>query len=122
MFQQLRDTRQAQDFWIDAICIDQANEKERPEQVKVMKQIYEKAEAVVIWLAGDEGLERGSARTSKALDTLVKKAEYMEYFKNIEEGPSCACKIRANVLDTLRELVAADDTLLPWLQCVFQNV
>ncbi|KAI0196918.1 heterokaryon incompatibility protein-domain-containing protein [Astrocystis sublimbata] len=37
-------------FWIDAICIDQANTHERNHQVGLMKQIYANAAEVYVWL------------------------------------------------------------------------
>lgn len=37
-------------LWIDAICIDQDNHREKGHQVGQMRQIYENAEQVVIWL------------------------------------------------------------------------
>ncbi|KAI3317792.1 ankyrin repeat-containing domain protein [Xylariaceae sp. AK1471] len=37
-------------LWIDAICIDQDNEKERGHQVGQMRRIYQNAEKVLIWL------------------------------------------------------------------------
>lgn len=37
-------------LWVDAICIDQQKNEERTHQVRMMKEIYEKAERVVIWL------------------------------------------------------------------------
>ena len=37
-------------YWIDAICIDQSNVGERNEQVLRMKEIYEAAEQIVVWL------------------------------------------------------------------------
>jgi hypothetical protein len=37
-------------FWIDAICINQSDEDEKASQVKMMKQIYEKAAHVHAWL------------------------------------------------------------------------
>jgi len=37
-------------FWVDAICIDQKNNTEKEQQVKVMHQIYDRAENVVVWL------------------------------------------------------------------------
>ncbi|KAI1461666.1 heterokaryon incompatibility protein-domain-containing protein [Annulohypoxylon moriforme] len=40
-------------FWIDAICINQGDIKERTEQVKLMRRIYTTASMVRIWL-GDE--------------------------------------------------------------------
>lgn len=37
-------------WWIDSICIDQANTAERDEQVARMKTTYEDAQIVVVWL------------------------------------------------------------------------
>lgn len=37
-------------LWIDAICINQESEDEKSQQVGIMKQIYEKADKVIIWL------------------------------------------------------------------------
>jgi hypothetical protein len=44
-------------IWIDAICIDQANKKEKEGQIALMVEIYAKARRVVVWLgeAEDEG-------------------------------------------------------------------
>jgi hypothetical protein len=43
--------------WYDALCINQADLAERSHQVGIMRQIYEKADRVVIWL----GVERSGA-------------------------------------------------------------
>ncbi|WPH04605.1 HET-domain-containing protein [Acrodontium crateriforme] len=40
-------------LWIDAICIDQANEEEKTIQVRMMKDIYSLAERVVAFPGGD---------------------------------------------------------------------
>ena len=40
-------------LWADAICINQQDINERNQQVRLMRQIYEKAQQVVIWL-GEE--------------------------------------------------------------------
>lgn len=37
-------------LWVDAICIDQKNEKERGHQVHQMGDIFSRAEQVVFWL------------------------------------------------------------------------
>ncbi|KAG5746663.1 hypothetical protein H9Q70_010654 [Fusarium xylarioides] len=43
-------------FWIDAICIDQSNTRERNHQVGLMRQIYTSATKVYVWLGQeDEG-------------------------------------------------------------------
>jgi hypothetical protein len=41
-------------YWIDAICINQANFEERNHQVKLMRQIYSNAQSVSIWLGERE--------------------------------------------------------------------
>jgi hypothetical protein len=50
-------------FWIDALCIDQANMSERNAQVKRMGDIYSAADGVLVWLGpagehSDAGVER----------------------------------------------------------------
>ena len=37
-------------YWIDALCIDQLNDKERNEQVMIMDKIFQRATAVDVWL------------------------------------------------------------------------
>lgn len=37
-------------LWVDAICIDQSNVKERGHQVQQMANVYSKAKEVIIWL------------------------------------------------------------------------
>ncbi|PMD41744.1 heterokaryon incompatibility, partial [Hyaloscypha variabilis F] len=40
-------------YWIDALCINQADVQERNTEVKRMRNLYEKAWSVVVWL-GEE--------------------------------------------------------------------
>lgn len=42
-------------IWADAVCIDQKNMAEKTHQVRMMKEIYQAARRVVIWLGEDEG-------------------------------------------------------------------
>ena len=49
----LRQSHALVPLWIDAICIDQNNTSERTKQVRLMKQIYQNAKQVVVWL-GEE--------------------------------------------------------------------
>ncbi|KAK4956681.1 hypothetical protein LTR10_006208 [Elasticomyces elasticus] len=37
-------------LWIDAICVDQANTKEKTNQVSMMRTIYQQAQRVYVWL------------------------------------------------------------------------
>ena len=48
--QQLRHPVKALNFWIDVICIDQSHDEEKAWQIQRMRDIYERASRVVIWL------------------------------------------------------------------------
>jgi hypothetical protein len=50
---QHRKTQPIDPLWIDAICINQSDDVEKSEQVVNMKEIYENACQVIVWL-GDE--------------------------------------------------------------------
>ncbi|CEI61598.1 hypothetical protein FVEN_g9319 [Fusarium venenatum] len=51
--QHLRDENAERTLWIDAICINQNDLKERQSQVLLMKDIYSRSERVVVWLGPD---------------------------------------------------------------------
>lgn len=61
-------------FWIDALCIDQANTRERNHQVRLMKDIYSNAYRVIIWL--------GEASPDNYAAMRVIKEAYREAPKN----------------------------------------
>jgi hypothetical protein len=39
-------------LWIDAICINQSDDKEKENQIQIMARIYGQANRVVVWLGG----------------------------------------------------------------------
>ena len=51
-------------LWIDAICINQADKKERGHQVQQMGKIYKEAEQVIIWLG------KGTNKTDFTMDFI----------------------------------------------------
>ncbi|KAI0127415.1 heterokaryon incompatibility protein-domain-containing protein [Xylariales sp. AK1849] len=52
--QHLRHRADASLLWVDAICINQADEQERSRQVSLMCDIYRSATTVLVWLGADE--------------------------------------------------------------------
>ena len=46
----LRHPKKTRTLWVDAVCIDQDNNDEKIEQIPLMKDIYQHASCVVIWL------------------------------------------------------------------------
>jgi hypothetical protein len=61
----LPDSKTGMKFWVDALCINQDNIKERNNQVKLMNSIYTQAFAVIVWL-GEESHE-----SEKAIDSIA---------------------------------------------------
>ncbi|KAF2192135.1 hypothetical protein K469DRAFT_716630 [Zopfia rhizophila CBS 207.26] len=53
-------------FWVDTICINQSDSLEREEQVRLMGEIYRKANGVLIWLGNDAE----PVQTRMALDVI----------------------------------------------------
>jgi hypothetical protein len=50
----LRDHSFERIIWVDAICIDQANEKEKEHQIQSMVRIFGQANRVIVWLGKAE--------------------------------------------------------------------
>ena len=77
---QLRRRTRARKLWIDAICIDQRNNKERSQQVDIMDMVFANARRVVVWL-GEDPSSRGGSFSS----LLTRMYHVMYIFRN--SGP-----------------------------------
>jgi hypothetical protein len=51
-------------LWIDQLCIDQSNDKEKSEQVSLMSHIYQNALEVLIWLGDQNNLQSSNSSVS----------------------------------------------------------
>ncbi|KAI1085390.1 heterokaryon incompatibility protein-domain-containing protein [Whalleya microplaca] len=61
------------DYWIDAVCIHQADLVERTSQVQMMGRIYSSAETVTIWLGTcPQILSTGIAQLEESKDNLLR--------------------------------------------------
>lgn len=65
-------------FWIDAICINQTDIRERERQVPLMKQIYEKAHCIAIWLGESKSNTRDAFEYVKQWHSDPKHREQIE--------------------------------------------
>ncbi len=63
--QQLRHSFRSRTLWVDSICVNQANEEEKPPKVSLMRDIYNIAERVYIWLG------KGTRQSDYAMDWLA---------------------------------------------------
>jgi hypothetical protein len=74
-------------LWIDAICINQANQKEKEHQIQAMAKIYGQANRVVVWLGeavdeSDKAFEyiriAGGHSVSRALSDVLLETKVIE--------------------------------------------
>ena len=82
-----RGPRRGLPYWIDAICINQADDIERSEQVGLMNRIYQKAAAVTIWLGEPSGETELAFAKMRALESFSADPSFEQDRKN-DEAPS----------------------------------
>ena len=104
----LRDPRANLLIWVDQICINQQDDLERGHQVSIMKNIFNQAKEVIVWLGEED------AQTRK----LCEYAKKMERWRSSPRNP------QRNLLSWLlnpRQLQDAIQNLLerPWFQRVW---
>ncbi|KAE8447238.1 hypothetical protein EG329_010932 [Mollisiaceae sp. DMI_Dod_QoI] len=90
--------------WADAICINQADLKERETQVKMMREIYQRAIVTVVWLGGTH---EQSKKVFDTVDLLHEACQYPDFQKLLQRD-----ELDFSVLDHL----SIGDTKLqiPW--------
>lgn len=64
----LRHRRRKRVLWVDAVCIDQADNDEKGQQVKLMGSIYSRARRVLIYLGRGDKVVDGAAKDIRSLD------------------------------------------------------
>lgn len=81
-------------FWIDQICINQADDEEKGFQVQLMKEIYSQATEVIAWLGEDGGHAGNAFRFARILlQTFDYAADMSETLKReLPEVPEADSK------------------------------
>ncbi|KAI1373365.1 heterokaryon incompatibility protein-domain-containing protein [Hypoxylon crocopeplum] len=77
LYKILRDLRRPdtiREIWIDAICINQSDNKEKADQVQLMKEIYSRATSTVIWLSGGHAVN-GKGKSPMKEDPVENQRE-----------------------------------------------
>jgi hypothetical protein len=70
----LRDCSIPRILWVDAICINQANNEERAHQVEIMAKIYARASRVIVWLEEETPDRRAITNGDRALEVISNAA------------------------------------------------
>lgn len=76
----LRHHSESRLIWADAICINQADDKEKNHQVRLMRKIYQRASNVVIWLGDGDN-------TSYGADSLFEVIKQMNPHNQVIPSP-----------------------------------
>ncbi|OCK86316.1 HET-domain-containing protein, partial [Lepidopterella palustris CBS 459.81] len=97
-------------FWIDAICINQADIEERSSQVRMMKDIFQQSRQTVIWLGKE------SDDSNSALELLKSLAESSERAPQNGNHKSAWFRRLNNIPPLYNDVWRALSTLLqrPW--------
>ena len=81
-------------LWIDAVCINQQDLDERSTQVRMMKDLYEKAEKIFVWLGKPEDEVANTLAASKLkefddrwTDTMRQNRPYRPFWWPIKNRP-----------------------------------
>lgn len=95
-------------MWIDAICINQAETEERNAQVSLMREIYEKAERVVVWI-GEEAAE--SNRAMSFLKEMARNKKWQSrhhWIDGVRQGSDTSSELGKEVETGDRAHIAAE--------------
>lgn len=97
----LRQTDRSLNIWIDAICINQDDNKEKLHQVQMMAKIYESSVEVLVWLGpaddeSDTAMEKFESVGNKAITAGIqdfRAADTANWFE--PGGDERVCRIKA---------------------------
>jgi hypothetical protein len=70
----LQDERLSRVIWVDAICINQEDEKEKEYQIPLMAEIYAKASRVIVWLGEAKDDSDQALKTIRSAGEAYSKA------------------------------------------------
>jgi hypothetical protein len=102
-------------LWIDALCINQSDEKEKSEQVKQMKEIYSNASTTIAWLGPSENSSKEAMKELSRVGTNAYNLGILDHIK--EMGKS---RPQSNErLQTAQAII--NKRLLPFFEYSLQN-
>ncbi|PYH91026.1 HET-domain-containing protein [Aspergillus ellipticus CBS 707.79] len=76
----LRDHGLARTLWVDAVCINQQDDKEKSHQVPLMRTIYGQASCVIVWLGGDQDQSNEAMECIRLASQKERKYAYQDQF------------------------------------------
>ncbi|KAF7671351.1 hypothetical protein GT037_010676 [Alternaria burnsii] len=119
---QLRHKTKSRILWVDAICIDQENLKERGEQVKIMRQIYAHAARVLVWLGpADDETAVALQEIARLKNHVASRGLSLEFLKAMtDEGPEFRMLgLTKYILDEKTFVILRRIYCRPWFQRIW---
>ncbi|KAK6835992.1 hypothetical protein PG987_006487 [Apiospora arundinis] len=104
-------------LWVDALCIDQANDQEKGHQVGQMRLVYQHAESVLIWLGPSSNQVKYTMEMMTILDNrAMQHSDYKKHPLQILSKESSDLKLGSDcdVATGFKYLLAR-----PWFQRVW---
>ncbi|KAI8631198.1 heterokaryon incompatibility protein-domain-containing protein [Xylariaceae sp. FL1651] len=92
--------REERRFWIDAICIHQADEKEKVDQIPLMGRIYDQAQRVVIWLGPEDHYSQEAVSVINRLAEVTETPNYrnlLQYYDLKTDDPCPELGIESSI-------------------------
>jgi hypothetical protein len=105
-------------MWIDAICINQSSVAERELQVKLMRDIYQQADGVVIWLGPKK------PKTGLAFELLrsLEPSGIGDSLFGTQPMTGREHQLQNEVIDKIRRLVISHPEKMECIQIFFSDV
>ena len=101
----LRHSTEAMPVWIDQLCINQANNVEKSDQILLMAQIYGKAEEVLAWLGPEADDSDAVMEAFQTIGDGAMKLDMLSYYTR-ERLPSLMGLLKATNADPGDEVAA----------------
>jgi hypothetical protein len=82
----LRQPLRTRSLWVDALCINQSDEKEKKEQIRAMAHIFLRANRTIIWLGlGDPDVQVGLKWVARIGRATAKRWRVARLYRNYVE-------------------------------------
>lgn len=114
----LRLATRARSLWVDALCINQEDTEERESQVRLMRDIYQRATRVVAWLGVSSIESKAVFRFFDSLDS----SDLSEITRGGKESSTSEHTQLLRRLDVLRRRLWTDGTARQALMFFFTDV
>ena len=75
----LRRETETRVFWIDAVCINQADISERNSQVRLMKEIYQTAQEVVVWIGEENNNTADGIKVLSQFSVIASEGKHPDF-------------------------------------------